>query len=507
MSGLRTHTNLDPSRVVNDFVASLADPRQPLHCTKFLHGCLMALNRKELGLANLQILRTQHHEVYNACVALLTVPRPCGDFNDETWGLRKDIKEGFEKCRCDTKDTFVQQIHAVSDSTRRIKGVPCPCSELGYLLFVVINNALQPAKDENIHNNAVKATQAGEQVLWPTKPHELFPYGAKESMEALILWLGITPEAISLGTIGCMLAICKQQILPYIVGSEILADKLADITEILRMAWMTQQQVPESTKLTPTSCLVDLGRIAFFCHILVDLCNETELKQFAGQSVENLLHMGDTVLKWLPELQKSLQSLSATETHDIEYIRTYYIALCSRVHRYFDVPFDSTKFHPLIVSHSLQRLTQQGDPLMMAFEGFRRLADNQRCYAPGCSETFSSAGRRFHKCARCNLIPYCSKPCQTRAWKHPTVPHRSICKKLGSLVELTPLPSKLMDPMGGEAFVQTCKAKGIDEAIAADVAIHIKKIFKEMDTITCTLEFLLQNPILTDMFRGASKIQ
>ena len=512
MNGLRTHTNLDPSRVINDFVASLADPCQPLHCTSFLYGCLIALNRKELGAANSQILRTQHHDLYNACMALLTTPRPHGDFEDAgsgTWDLREDKKEALETCHCDTKDTFVQQIHVVSDSARHNKGEPCPYSELGYMLFVVINNALQCARDESIHevsHNATDATRAGGQVMWPTKPHDLLPYGAKASIEALISWVGITHNPISLGTLGSMLEICKLQIVPHIAGSETLANYLVNITEVVRMVWIAQQQAPESTDVTPTFCLDDLKRITFFCHMFVDLCHEKELQKFVVGSVEKILWMGDIVLKWLPELQASIQPLSSSAKHDIEYTRTYYIALCSLVHRYFEKAFDSTKYHPLIVSHSLWRMTQKENPVEMTFEGFLRLAGDQRCCAPGCLETFSSAGRKFNNCAGCKLILYCSKPCQTRAWKHTTVPHKSICKKMGTLVELTSLPSKLTDPIGGMAFAQAFKAKGIDEVIAADVAIHLKKLL-EMSAATCTLDFLPLNLKLTGMLISAPKIR
>ena len=59
--------------------------------------------------------------------------------------------------------------------------------------------------------------------------------------------------------------------------------------------------------------------------MLVDLCHESELQRFAGRSVERLLQMGDIVLKWLPQIQKSMESLSASEIREIEYIRTYYI--------------------------------------------------------------------------------------------------------------------------------------------------------------------------------------
>ena len=495
MSGLRTHKNLDATRVINDFVASVAEPRRPLHCTTFLHGCLMTLQWKDSGPANVEILRAQHHDLYNACIALLTVPRPHEEFEyvaTETMRLRKDVQEALETCHCNTEDGFIRQIHMVSDAARSDKGKPCSYSDLGQLLFVVVHNALQPARDGSIHKvsrNAEKAARAGKPIMWPTKSQDLLPYGAKESMDALIVWVEITPYAVSLGMLGSMMEICKKQIVPYIVVSGTLADKLAGITEIVWMVWIVQQQAPRSTAVTPTKCLADLKSIALFCHMLADLCYEAELKKFAAGSVERLLGMGDLVLKRLPELQASIRPFSSSAKHDLDYVKTSYATLCTLVHRYFDMPFDSTKYHPLIVGSSLQRMMQEENPLSMSYEVFLRFANHQRCYAPACPETFASAGRKFSNCAGCKRVPYCGKKCQAQAWKYATVPHKNICKKLRSLAEITSLPSK-PDPTEGPAFVQTCIAKGVDEAVAADVAIHMKNLLKEMNAATCTAPLL-----------------
>src|SRR5882762_11816365 len=238
-------------------------------------------------------------------VASPAAPRPHEDFEyaSETWHLRKDITEALETCHCDTEDVFVRQVHMVSDSVQPNEGKPCSYSDLGRLLFVMVHNALQPARDESIYkvsHTAAKAARAGKQVMWP--------------METLILWVEVT---VSLGMLGSMLEICKMQIIPYIVGSETLAGKLVDITEIVWMVWIVQQQAPESMSVTPTKCLADLKSIALFCHMLVDLCYKSELKKFAVGSVERLLGMGDAVLKWLPELQASIQPLSPLAQQDI----------------------------------------------------------------------------------------------------------------------------------------------------------------------------------------------
>jgi len=56
-------------------------------------------------------------------------------------------------------------------------------------------------------------------------------------------------------------------------------------------------------------------------------------------------------------------------------------------------------------------------------------------------------------------------------------------------VESTSLSTR-PDPIGGPAFAQACKAKGVDEPIAADVAIDMKNLLKAIDIVTCTLVLL-----------------
>ncbi|KIM91853.1 hypothetical protein PILCRDRAFT_34 [Piloderma croceum F 1598] len=172
--------------------------------------------------------------------------------------------------------------------------------------------------------------------------------------------------------------------------------------------------------------------------MLAALCDKAEFKRFAVGSLKRLLWLRDLVLQWIPELQASIRPLSASAKQDIDYIRTSYAILCTLIHQYFDLPFDSTKY-PLIVSSSLQRMTEEEDPFAMSYE----------------------------------------------AWKHATVPHKGICKKLRLLAEST-LLSNRPDPRGGPAFAQACKVKGVDERIAADsdVVIHMKNLLKEIDTVT-----------------------
>jgi hypothetical protein len=181
--------------------------------------------------------------------------------------------------------------------------------------------------------------------------------------------------------------------------------------------------------VTPAKNLADLKSIVLFCHMLAALCDKAELKIFAAGSLERLPWIGDFILKWLPELQASTRPLSVSAKQDTDYVRTSYATLCTLIHRYSDLPFDSTKYHPLIVGSSLQRMTEEEDPFAVSHEAFIRFANDHRCYAPACSETFASAGRKFGHCTGCGRIPHCSKACLAQVWKYATVPHKSICKK------------------------------------------------------------------------------
>ena len=61
-------------------------------------------------------------------------------------------------------------------------------------------------------------------------------------------------------------------------------------------------------------------------------------------------------------------------------------------------------------------------------------ADELRCKCPDCQ------GQKFSRCARCHIVPYCSKECQQEHWGK----HKKICKKLSEWkkpeVEFIPTP-------------------------------------------------------------------
>lgn len=58
-----------------------------------------------------------------------------------------------------------------------------------------------------------------------------------------------------------------------------------------------------------------------------------------------------------------------------------------------------------------------------------------------------------------------------------------MCKKLPSLAESTSMP-RTPEPMGGLVFVLLCKSRETEEAVGADIAVHMKDMLEYIPSIS-----------------------
>jgi hypothetical protein len=78
-------------------------------------------------------------------------------------------------------------------------------------------------------------------------------------------------------------------------------------------------------------------------------------------------------------------------------------------------------------------------------------------------------------------VPFCSKECLARAWNHPEIPHKSICKKLNLIGTTTKIPSR-PEPQDRSKFQDRLHKAGIVDSVLADVVSHLDKLVKETST-------------------------
>ncbi|KAJ7481569.1 hypothetical protein FB451DRAFT_131376 [Mycena latifolia] len=415
------------------------------------------------------------HLFLDRCIAFLTLERTLDELNDAC--------EAWIGCDCDLSDVFIRKLH---DLVPRANEEP-NLDTLTRHIVSVVHAVLQPVKEKGgvhkVAHNAEKAAKQGKNVLWPTKPSDLLPYGPESSVRAMGYWIERSPTPMWFGLLGSILEICKRSMIPTLVTSPYIPEKSVGMVEVPVIVSLVLTDSPSnrrSNQATPASCLADMKRCAVFFLQLHCFCDRHELLKFFAGHEEFLFRAMKTSLESVRNIARRIKPYTPDTDQDVAYIESVFIPLAATVHCHLELPFDSKAYLPVILAHSLTILKTEKDPSAMAFQTFYQLACYERCCAPGCAATFASLGRKFSLCAGCSRIPFCSKQCLATAWKYPNVTHKDVCKKIKALTLATALPAK---PTPGDifAFRDKCKTE-MDEADVADVAMHMQRLFKEMSS-------------------------
>ncbi|KAJ7704325.1 hypothetical protein B0H17DRAFT_1193572 [Mycena rosella] len=456
---------IDGEAAINLFVASLEDLRHPKQCPACLTGCLLAFFHNTNGAYiwdNVYALRAHHHVFLDRCIAFLTLERSLDELDVAC--------ARWIGCDCDLSDAFIRKLHDL---------LPRGAEEPNIDTFTRHVPVKEKGGVHKVAHNAEKAAKQGKNVLWPTKPSDLLPFGPESSVRALDYWIERSPTPLWIGLVGSMLEICKRSMIPALIASTYIPEKSVGMLEVPVMVYLVLSSGSRS-QATPASCLADIKRCAVFFLQLQSFCDRHELlKFFAGQE-EFLFRATKTALDSVRNIARDVTPYTPDTDQDAGYIQSVLTTLAATVHCHLALPFDAKAYLPVVLAHSLAVLKTEKDPPAMAFQALYQLACYERCCAPGCRATFAGLGRKFSACAGCARVPFCSKPCLARAWKHPRVAHKDVCKKIRALGAATGLASKPA-PTDILAFREKCVA-GVDEKDVADVALHMQRLFKEMSS-------------------------
>ncbi|KAK0452772.1 uncharacterized protein EV420DRAFT_1558415 [Desarmillaria tabescens] len=159
------------------------------------------------------------------------------------------------------------------------------------------------------------------------------------------------------------------------------------------------------------------------------------------------------------------------------------------IHDALSVPHDPAKYHPLILegSRALREEHKKENDFWRAYRAIRQATVSDRCYSPGCLETFTSMGRKFQFCSGCVRVPYCSRQCQRQAWKTGQAPHRIICQMVKSFSDWIELQYKfkIEDYLEPDVVERMCREKGVEE----NDAYAIDRYFDVLDKL-----LIIKNP-------------
>ena len=384
------------------------DPETPEYCTHFYESGIVFIE----SCNDIPTLPLTHSKFFPTALRFLTYPRTQEDLR------RLDLR--MSKCHC-PQTGISEMLH----SEAVVFHAPINLSTLFESLAILLTRCFEeisgPRKDKVIpldttRKRAKKARKEGRKAPWPEQASDLFIFPPQQML--FMLWqIFHTYETVRV---------------------------LSFLQTITTAAGTTFISLFHTIPSLPQDYLHHFERAAS------SIKDEyAKLDAIAGIWASifspSTSYLFERITLWLPHIHtlltlftKVIVFLSSQPELDTGKL-VYYLSHCGAdlIRKYSTLMvLDLTQYAPeilrLVTVHRNETVSewQGGVAIPVVWWRVRQLAQSDKCQAPGCGETFSKQNRRFAACSGCDIVSYCSKPCQVAAWKHPRIPHRPFCKLL-----------------------------------------------------------------------------
>lgn len=289
---------------------------------------------------------------------------------------------------------------------------------------------------------------------WPERINQLLPHGAEDSVRALLAWLEtrempmILPSIIQL--LKYLVEAGQQLIIQYIVTAPLFAQTLARFLMGRYMLWRGDEAYDP-----PVASVKDdagpIGSVVLAGNFYGEIYQTTDLEQRiyfsdgcgTGRASE-FARLLNCMLAWIRGLESTCESLTEDQRLKLDIAwKNLSPFACFLYNHYVHMRQQPRLYLQEILDEGASLEAMYHHPVFRAFFAFMDLYNSKRCAAPECNATYSSAERKFKHCAGCDRMAYCSVACQHLAWRHPSLPHHSICRTLRVLADAGQLPREV----------------------------------------------------------------
>ncbi|KZW01047.1 hypothetical protein EXIGLDRAFT_830252 [Exidia glandulosa HHB12029] len=308
--------------------------------------------------------------------------------------------------------------------------------------------------------------------LWPTTREQLVPYGAPQTIRALVqCHRNLTP---TMALIVMLLIRFRPLLYPEIVKDD---NRLPLVSSLITTIECYAYDAPNSqrTRLSGTPEGTFLYLLKEGPGVQAD-----DARQFTvGQELE-LYHA-------LVQLPTSPHC--ADEQSWWTYSMT--VLMLSLLER---LPVEERADPPYFLRDFVEQTSRRTRHPYVDFRGmYRYVQDHGSCFGPGCDKAPPSY--TFSLCAKCRVVKYCSRDCQRNDWKNEPFPHREICDIFHELLAVTDLDAPV------EAFAQACRDHAVPEERLEQLCDWVQFGVLQCERPTCAS--LVPYPrIQTDRFCG-----
>jgi hypothetical protein len=369
----------------------------------------------------------------DAAVWWLTAPRTRTEMDKLRLSLRCSCNEG--DLRTPSIEQFMHRSgqHHFGKSTHTLPsqallvGLLLPLTELQSIL----QNKSHGLKFHTLGARRKSAGGFGRTPPWPRSSRQLLPHGPESSIRGLTGWLredaneGVRLHIYS--ALNSLMSLGATIILPHLVTSptyvRFMLNGLQEDYQKLLRARLSNEDRNDYVK-----------RIIIGGKILVSFAGPGQYLPLSYISQ----HFPSELLVWIDRLISLMDAAmvdpSAYNTtaskHHLEATREEFIRL-ARVTYVVNETAQPERIRNALAIKSLREelVPVCWGPWPRLLQTLHDLRHVRHCTAPGCD---GSGPVRLRYCTGCLRLPYCSRECQRKAWRH-TVAHRDICSTLRTI--------------------------------------------------------------------------
>jgi hypothetical protein len=399
---------ISPDEAAEVIVAALADPASvPLACINILiysYGVLSRLWIEPEDDDHQKVFR-RYRDVPRCTMRFLCSFRSAEQFRV----LKQTLERG--PCRCARGPEALHKL--ISPSRHRTLLVP----GVGRLHHLIECMDLMLVSTISKQRGLLKLYKATRRSLWPTSMSDFVPDGSA-SLHNLIRWLPHmdTSEQIDHGILICHVF---EAMPSHLRAGFIKGPMLVDWLHHTMTTWIMQPinvHADLPLAMTSTGPLLESARNL----------SEEELFLWLSSSPRHTIQDMFTALDRTLIVMVNYPSHAASY-EQVDALREPYKLIINYMilaHQP-DVYFIPSMYTSASDQESLR--VRRTDPVMRL--GRTAFGSNwsQRCYGPGCIATYADRSKTFKRCSGCRTATYCSRKCQTAAWRHPTAAHREVC--------------------------------------------------------------------------------
>lgn len=399
----------------------LQDLRRPTTCPDCLH-----MFPQMLTPVVLERIRSKCHEIFQACIRIVTLRRS----QDEDEALRAALRDTSNKCNL--KPEHKRWLPSDSDVS-----LVDPLHVLIEASYSLLNAALGVGSRAPIQVRKKPKRAPGHKYgMWPTRASDLHPYGAYETAEAHVYWCCELFSAQPSAYLAYVLYVYRATLLPHLLKSPLRERMIWCLVTMLNGTLRSDigdwpgGPPPFDAPAKRDWLWLDASKAQFGSVTLASNILQAMPCGMEGDVADLHLFTKGYERILLPAIYAGIPTFS-----DNSHLAKIFLAwLTLELNRNAGLP--ETALDPCIrrLTAHLNGPAALGVISAVLLKRYR----SRDCYGPKCGKGVhdTDTGKPFPRCSRCTFTQYCSRDCQTADWKAAPVPHKILCPLLQRLVKV-----------------------------------------------------------------------